>query len=75
MPDRNLTPTRLHDNPRQVESTQAAAGTVISAREAASAKDALRLGLKAVHQIGSDLGDTRLVAIALRGLLCIRALN
>jgi hypothetical protein len=75
MPDRNVTPTRLHDNPRQVENTHTATGAVITAREAASAKDALRLGLKAVHQIGNDLGDTRLVAIALRGLLCIRALN
>jgi hypothetical protein len=75
MPDRNLTPTRLRDNPHQVESTQSATGAVISAREAASAKDALRLALRAVHQIGNDLGDTRLVAIALRGLLCIRALN
>ncbi len=70
-----LNPSRLNDNSQQVEIFNELGGTVFSPREALRAKDTLRLGLKAVHQIGHDLNDGRLVAIALRCLLSIRALS
>jgi hypothetical protein len=72
---RNLNPAIKNDNPHQVETTHAISGTVFSSREAMQAKEGIRLVLKASHQIARELRDPRLTALALRGMLYVRALT